>query len=223
MDLEDRVVVMERLALLEQKLITGSSDKMPLALSKDRPNNKHGYVSIIKNYGRLVGGSLEHGHQQISFSNVIPNKILMNWQFYIDRGVKFNKYLLNSNPEKLVIRDYGEAVLLVPYFMRRPYDMFLVLKDSSKSYLHELEKGELTALSEGWHDATKAILAVMPLIGRETAYNVTTIIGPGAGIYFEFLPYTQEIGGMEHLGLYLCQGNPYQSADVLSNLVNHQE
>jgi hypothetical protein len=49
----------------------------------------------------------------------------------------------------------------------------------------------------------------MPAIGRETAYNITCHNGPGAGLYFEFLPYTQEFGGVEHLGIYACQADPY--------------
>jgi hypothetical protein len=52
----------------------------------------------------------------------------------------------------------------------------------------------------------------MVQIGREAAYNIITHNGSGSGLYFEFLPYTQELGGFEHLGLYLCQGNPLSAA-----------
>ena len=161
-----------------------------------------------------------HGHQQIGFSNVMPGKFRDNWLFQKQRGESFASYLLRLNPDHLTIRDYGLAVLLVPYFMRRPYDMFLVPKDTSKQYLHELNEGELSAVAEGWHDGIRAMLLLMPQIGRETAYNVTAINGPGAGIYFEFLPYTQETGGMEHLGLYLCQGNPHLSASHIRQILN---
>jgi hypothetical protein len=130
----------------------------------------------------------------------------------MDRGEPFSGYLLRENPAKLLLRDYGPAVLLVPYFMRRPFDMMLLLKDVSKRYLYELTETEITAVADGWHDAIRAILWVMPQIGRETAYNVTTNNGPGAGLYFEFLPYTQEFGGFEHLGLFVCQGNPQNTA-----------
>jgi hypothetical protein len=62
------------------------------------------------------------------------------------------------------------------------------------------------------------MLMVMPMIGKEPAYNVVTNNGPGCGLYFEFLPYTQEIGGFEYLGLYLCQGNPYDVSAQLRSL-----
>ncbi len=104
--------------------------------------------------------------------------------------------------------------------MRRPYDMFLVLRDASKSHLYRLSKSELEAVAEGWRDAIRIILEVMPRIGKEVAYNVTTHNGPGAGLYFEFLPYTQEMGGFEHLGLYLCQGNPERQPERTRALAN---
>jgi hypothetical protein len=104
--------------------------------------------------------------------------------------------------------------------MRRPYDMMLILKDSKKSYLHQLNDIEINAISDGWHDAIQIMLTVIPQIGKETAYNVITHNGPGAGLYFEFLPYTQEMGGFEHLGLYLCQGNPLISATSARTVIS---
>ena len=56
-------------------------------------------------------------------------------------------------------------------------------------------------------------------IGRELAYNVITNNGLGAGLYFEFLPYTQEIGGYEQLGFYACQADPNQVAAHIRTLM----
>ncbi|MCK4450868.1 MAG: hypothetical protein KAX26_09780, partial [Anaerolineae bacterium] len=138
----------------------------------------------------------------------LPRRFRDGWHFEQEHGETFSTYLIRENPADFLVRDYGSAVLLVPYFMRRPYDMMLLVKDASKKHLHELTEIEIEAVAEGWHDAIRAIRAIMPTIGRETAYNVVTHNGPGAGLYFEFLPYVQEIGGAEHLGLFICQGNP---------------
>jgi galactose-1-phosphate uridylyltransferase len=208
MPLADRMVAMQRLAALEQKLLHESAAIMPLAPSTEGSPAKYGFVSIFKNYGLMVGGSLSHGHQQICYSNIMPRQFRNNWRFLQDRGELFSDYLLRENPSDLVVRDYGEAVLLVPYFMKRPHNMMLVVKDTTKQYLHQLSGPELEAVTTGWHDATKAMLTIMPKIGRAAAYNVVTFNGPGGGLYFEFLPYTQEIGGLEQLGLWICQGNP---------------
>jgi galactose-1-phosphate uridylyltransferase len=205
----DRVIVMQRLAALENKLLANAVNES----SNDQDG--HGFVSIIKNYGRLVGGSLVHGHQQIGFSNIMPRRFHDNWRFEQEHGKPFSAYLLQENPPELQLQDYGPALLLVPYFMRRPFDMMLVMKDVGKRYLHQLTETELTAVADGWHNAIRAMLWVMPNIGRETAYNVVTHNGPGAGLYFEFLPYTQETGGFEQLGLSVCQGNPRDAAAQL--------
>jgi len=212
MPLADCVVVLQRLAALERRLLDLGPALLPTA-------SDAAYVSIIKNQGRLVGGSLAHGHQQIAFGSVMPARVQDNRRFEQEQGEPFSAYLLRENPPAFVVRDYGPAVLLVPYFMRRPYDMMLLLKASTRRHLFELDEGELAAVARGWRDATAAIHRFMPQLGGELAYNVIVHNGPGAGLYFEFLPYTQETGGFEHLGLYVCQGNPAEAASHLQQLL----
>jgi len=215
---EDRVVVMKRLAALEKTLLTTSGDSMPLNTRYGDLAGRHGFVSIIKKDGRLVGGSLTHGHQQIAFSNVIPRRMLENRNFELERGETFSSFMLRNNPDEFLIRDYRSAVLLVPHFMHRPYDMLLLVKDARKRYVFELTDSEIVAVADGWRDAIRLIRHVMPQMGREIAYNVITHNGPGAGLYFEFLPYTQETGGFEHLGLSVCQSNPLAASQQLRKI-----
>jgi galactose-1-phosphate uridylyltransferase len=212
MPLIDRTVVMQRLAALEHKLVTGFRAHLAASESGKSPDNARGAVLIIKNYGHLVGGSLTHGHQQIGFSNIVPRRMHDDWRFEQGHGEKFSVYLLRENPAALVVRDYGPAVLLVPFFMRRPYDMMLIVKDAHKQHIFELGADEIRAVAEGWHDAIRVIRMIMPEIGKDIAYNVITHNGSGAGLYFEFLPYTQESGGFEYLGLFVCQANPESAA-----------
>ncbi|NIV12168.1 MAG: hypothetical protein GWN62_13100, partial [Aliifodinibius sp.] len=141
--LADRVIVLQRLAALEKKLLFESDDMMPISEPWNPEKTTYGYVSIIKNCGSLVGGSLNHGHQQIAFSNVMPRKFYNNWRFFEQRKELFSKFLLRENPSQLLVRDYGEAALVVPYFMKRPYDMMILLKDVTKQYLSDLTLDEL--------------------------------------------------------------------------------
>ncbi|NHZ72370.1 MAG: hypothetical protein GWP17_04725 [Aquificales bacterium] len=203
MPLADCVVVMARLAALEQKLLEAGE----------------GHVLITKNYGHLVGGSLFHGHQQIVLSNQIPRRFLDNGRFHQKHSESFATFLLRENPSELLVKDYGTAVLMVPYFMRRPYDMMLVMKNSARRYVYELDDEEITAVAQAWQDGIQVMRTVMPAIGRELAYNVIVNNGLGAGLYFEFLPYTQEIGGYEHLGFYACQADPAQVAQQIREIM----
>ncbi len=213
--LSDRITVLNRLAALENKLLFDSDSQMPPSTQWKSQKETSGFVEIIKNYGAPVGGSLEHGHQQIGWSNIMPRSFYNNWDFYLRHKHFFTEYMLKENPRELLIHDYGEAVLMVPYFMKRPYNMFLVIKDVGKQYLCELTKGEIEAVAEGLYDAINSILDVMPRLGKEPAYNMVVHNGPGAGLYFEFLPYTQETGGFEHLGLWVCQGSTEHVVEVL--------
>lgn len=217
---EDAIKVMRRLAILERKLVRESITKEESEGDNHQGESDQRYVLIVKNCGHLVGGSLAHGHQQIALSNIMPRRFKDDERFEKSSGFKFSDHMLKQNPVDLVVKDYGPAILLVPYFMRRPYDMMLLLRNTAKRYIYELSAPEIAAVAAGWHDATLAYHSIMPQIRREIAFNVITHNGPGAGLYFEFLPYTQETGGFEHLGLIVCQANPSHVADRLREVLD---
>jgi galactose-1-phosphate uridylyltransferase len=208
MPVEDCTIVMQRLCQLEKSLLTQSNPEWPSNKDWGDEQDTRGFVSIIKNYGRLVGGSLVHGHQQIAYLNFMGKKSRDDLDFEKRHNTRFSSFMLKNNPADFMIKEYETATLVVPYFMRRPYDMFLLMKDTSKRWLFELNEQEVKDMAQGWQDAIQAILHIMPQIGREPAFNVTVHNGPGAGIYCEFLPYTQEWGGYEHQGVILCQDIP---------------
>jgi galactose-1-phosphate uridylyltransferase len=219
MPIGDLLVVMKRLAALEKHLLSSSQEMMPSLEQFGDDHGRSGYVSIIKNSGSPVGGSIEHGHQQIVFSNIMPRRTRENLAFQRTRGVSFSEYILQENPASLLVREYEHTVLVVPHYMRRPFDMLLLVKDTDKSYLHELSSDQLKSVAAGWQDGIKLLRAVLPLRHRAIAYNVLTHNGPGAGLYFEFLPYTQEEGGFEKLGLSVCQSNPTKASELLKDIL----
>lgn len=219
----DRKIVVDRLAALEEKLLTESEGLFPAATTWGGPSGMSGFVQIIKNSGAPVGGSVYHGHQQIALTNVMPRKARDDWRFENENEEKFTTYLLRTNPPELTLRDYGSAVLLVPYFMRRPYDMMFVLRDTSKRYLHQLSDIERSALADAWRDGIRLMRGALQSIGRHVAYNIVAHTGPGAGIYLEFLPYSQEVGGFEQSGLWSCQSHPHRAAEWLANYLSKGE
>lgn len=202
----ERRVVMERLALLERKL---------LALQGFSDGLEGRFVSVIKNVGRSVGGSLTHGHQQILLSNVMPKRVRENAGFIEAHGEPFSRYLRRTNPKELEIASLDEGALLVPSFMRRPYDMQFLLADSDPRYLHQLSPEQLTGLGDALALGMRLMRTILLSLDREIAYNVLLHTGPGAGIYLEFLPWTQENGGYEQLGLSACQSLPTEAARIL--------
>lgn len=202
----DCTIVLSRIAALEKTLLA----------------EKEGYVSIFKNCGRLVGGSIAQGHQQIGFSTVIPRSAELLEAFKEREGIEFSSYMLTHNPTDLRIRDYGKVELLIPYCMRRPYTMMLIVKDTKKQHLYEVSEEEMNQLARGWKTGIRIMRSMLSFIGKPIAYNIAGHTGPGAGIFFDFLPYTQETGGFEHLGLYVCQNTPELCAANIKTYVREE-
>ena len=236
MPLDDCLICFDRLAALEYKLLTDSEDFMP---ASDRVLQKlphrtgeadmhcgpktFGYVSIIKNFGQAAGASLSHGHQQIGFSNIMPQRYFNNFSFMQRNGQTFSEYMLRENPHRLMVRDFGRAVLIVPYFMKRPYNMLVLNKDHHKQYIHQLSPDERRDMVKAMVAAIQAIIAIMPQMGKLPAYNINVNNGPGAGVYLELLASTQLTGGFEHIGLWVCQANPNEVAAQLRQVINTPE
>jgi galactose-1-phosphate uridylyltransferase len=176
---------------------------------------------VIKNVGRLVGGSLVHGHQQMLHTSIRPRRVGDDARFLRRRGEPFARSLLRETPPELVVRSYdGGARLVVPWFMRRPLEMILALEgEGTWEHLHDLEAGERRSLAAGLVDATRAVRDLMPRLGREIAYNLAFHTGPVGSLYVEMLPYTQERGGFEHTGIVVCQAEPETMAAAIREIL----
>jgi len=213
---KDQNTVMKRLAVLEAALY---STAPKLYRYRKNPPEKEAfpqwYVSIIKNSGRAVGGSLEHGHQQITLTDCLPGSLLADISFQEKEGIPFSAWLHRTAGKKLQVSDYGSAVLVVPPFMKRPFDMILLLTNPETGLLKNTDAEELKALAHGWSDAISLMRSVLLSRDREAAYNVVMRTNPLGGLYVEFLPYSQEYGGYERTGLFSCQSDPEAAAGEL--------
>ncbi|WP_052074759.1 hypothetical protein [Shewanella mangrovi] len=213
--LADAIICLRRLAAVEATLLYQPTDFMAQSGKLMEDKQVSGYVSIIKNYGASAGASLVHGHQQIAYSNILPQHFFNNLCFRKRHDRAFSQYMIEENPAELLVKDYGELQLMVPYFMKRPLDMLLIFKDCQKRYLHQLDDDELWQLALGIQQAIRAIMQLMTDMGMEPAFNMIINNGPGCGLYVEFLPKTQMMGGYEQIGLFVCQANPYDNAKTL--------
>ncbi|MFQ5957005.1 MAG: hypothetical protein ACE5KK_04470 [Candidatus Brocadiales bacterium] len=220
MSQEDVVVVLERLCVLEQKLLHSPDSGM--ALSHRLPDGDHyGYIGVIKNVGRLVGGSLAHGHHQIVHTNIKSRRIEEDVNFRQKVGQNFSEYILKENPPEYTLKEYGHGVVtIVPYFMRRPLHAMIVVSDNTSGYLHHLGKDALYSLCLAVRDMSRAVVELMPRLGRELAYTWIVHEGDIGGMYIEILPWTQEMGGYEQLGIYLCQNSPETAVKQYRELIS---
>ncbi len=211
---EDVHICMQRLQTLEEKLLKHSIGYMPYSNEK-----KHigGYVSIIKNYGASAGASLTHGHQQIAFSNIMPQRMYNNARFFNRNHRTFSEYLWSENPENLTISAQDNCRVIVPYFMRRPFNVLIILNTQAE-HLHELSNNELMNLTCAMQKTIKSFHRLLPELGREVSYNMAVHTGPDNHVYVEFFPMVQASGGFERIGLWICQLSAENTAAQLREI-----
>lgn len=195
---KDHTVSFELMADLESRLIERGFD----------------HVQFIKNTGKIVGGSVEHGHYQAAGMNVFPKKIQNDVDFLEKSKESFVKYLSRENPENLKLRDYGSLSLVVPYFMRRPLNVIIYPNDFSISSLRGLGKEQRKDFARATSDISDVLSRLMPSIEKEFAYNFVFHTGPVGTMYIEILPHTQGEGGFEQAGLSVCQSSPKLSTEL---------
>ena len=209
----DVTVLLERLAALEEALLFDSDARAMLPVTgRRRRRRMHGWMGAIKNYGREVGGSLTHGHQQLAVLSAQPRSVAWDLRFARQHGMPIDEWYRRETPRRLVVARFSGGVrLLVPTAARRPLDALILPGDSKASFLHELSRRPLTGMAEALIATTRALHALMPGLGREVSYNLVFHLHPGAGAHIEVLPFTQEVGGYERLGVYLSHARPEDS------------
>ncbi len=174
----------------------------------DRGDGHRGHVGVVKNRGRRVGGSVEHDHQQVLLTAQQPAEPT--------RVAGLGPRLLAETPADLVVEHVdGGATILVPPFMRRPLHAFVVPHGDERGWLHHLDGTVLDAVGLALAHLTAAADALMTERHGEPAWNLVAHTGPGVGPLLELRPFTQPLGGYEHLGLYLCEERPATSAGRL--------
>jgi len=206
----DALIALNQLSKLEEKLLCQPTDFMSRSRIEKANKRISGYVSIIKNHGVGAGASVEHGHQQITYSNILPQMFFNNLEFKKQYDISFSHFMFKSNPPDLLVKDFGEVIVIVPYFMKRAFDMIIIIKNSAKRYLHELTQIEREQLTLAMQYTMQSIIDLMTEIDISPAFNMMINNGPGCGLYIEFLAQTQKMGGYEQIGLYVCQANPQQ-------------
>jgi galactose-1-phosphate uridylyltransferase len=212
MTLADLLLTMQQLVKIEEKLL---HEALVMPKSAGSNGESRGYLSIFKNFGSKAGASLTHGHQQILFANVMCRSSYNNWRFYTRHLENFSDYMLRENPAELLVKDYGDVVLLVPYFMPRPYSMMIFVKHTDQSHLYHLPEQTLVNLTEAMQDAIIALRSELKADGKPEAYNYLIHTGPGCGLYVEFMPRADAYGGLEMQGTWVCQALPTRCAERL--------
>ncbi len=214
----DLEVVFARLAALEKFLLHSEAAGFPRSAG-----DHSGYAAIMKNRGFKVGGSVEHGHQQIAHLSVLPRRIAEDRDFKAKEGAAFADHLRAAARPDLVVAEFpGGVSALISPFMRRPLEAVIVPPRGAGEYLHHLDHDVLKGLATAMREMTGALNLLMEQRNLSFDYNLAFHTGPVGLLYVEILPYTQPYGGFEHLGHYLCQDSPQATARVYRDVLGYR-
>jgi hypothetical protein len=231
MEPETAAEALSRIAVLERTLLSGDraggsfpedgpdgngpaqdgTGNGPTGDGSERPE-RGGFVCLIKNEGAQVGGSIAHDHFQLLYTGTEPLRFREDRLFLERRGEPFTRWLMRETGAGLTAGGSARWTAAVPPFMRRPYDLVLFHTDEEKRYLHQLDRTDLLELATLLGAVFRASDELFARLRRRPAFNLIAHNSGAGGLYFEFLPYTQETGGFEQLGLYLSQARPEQTA-----------
>ncbi|MEJ2032843.1 MAG: DUF4921 family protein, partial [Deltaproteobacteria bacterium] len=112
------------------------------------------YVMIFKNFGRPAGASLEHSHSQLVALPILPRMIVSE----LDGGLSYYKYkercifcdIIHQEikQEERVVCQNDHFITICPYAPRSPFEMWILPKKHSSSYISMDESGfkELTQI-----------------------------------------------------------------------------
>jgi len=199
--------------------LVGQLEKIILNESKEYKS-----MNLIQNFGDDCGGSLSHIHFQANFLSFIHSSLKLDLEFEKKYNESFIYYMNKTNPLELTLRkksseNYGNVKVMVPYFMKRPYDVVIGIKE--KGHFNELSDDERLNFSRAIQDVVGALSIIMPEeYNKELSYNILFHSGDIDSLYAEILPRTQINGGFERSGTYICQHSPSSCAEIYTELIN---
>ncbi|MFH1308347.1 MAG: hypothetical protein ABIH72_05845 [archaeon] len=181
-----------------------------------------GFVYIFKNTGAEAGASQEHGHYQIEFLNTLPRIIEENKKF----AMTFNKsrvaHWLDSTPKELEVKDYENARIIIPPFMKTPWRAIILAKTNHPDKMLNLrgcmEDGGIQDLAAATSDMAYALSLLMPARGFPLSYKLIfhtqhTHLGRTGQMYIEVIPLLQKMGGSEEGGVYFPKDSPQKASE----------
>ncbi|NPD88562.1 MAG: galactose-1-phosphate uridylyltransferase [Asgard group archaeon] len=138
------------------------------------------YILPFENYGEEVGATLLHPHGQIYAFPFIPDYMKREMKTILEYRKNHNKcmmcdYLATEQEGKdRIIYEDENIVVLIPYFAKYSYDLFIYLKRHI-SFLHQCTRSEMVSMLSFFPIAIKAL---NKLFEKEVSYSLSLHQGP---------------------------------------------
>lgn len=190
-----------------------------LALEAER----HRYIFVFRNHGKLAGASLEHGHTQIIASPMIPPHAWQKIQGVVrytensGRCVYRDMVEEETCEEERLVAQNESFICFAPFASRRPFELW-ILPRRRESHFARIDSGQMSDLAA----ILKETLLRLEICLGDPPYNytlLTTAISNDSHWHIEIIPRLAVAGGFElGSGIYINTVAPEQAAVYLRNI-----
>ncbi len=144
--------------------------------SKEFSSNKNiKYILPFENYGPEVGATLIHPHGQLYAYPFVPNSVQKELDSILQYKEKNNACMVcdfissEIQDEKRIIFQDENIVVLIPYFARYAYDVFIYPR-RHVSFLHQCTRIELTNMISCLR---QSIVALTDVFQKDVSYSLS--------------------------------------------------
>lgn len=185
------------------------------------------YVMIFKNYGAAAGASLEHSHSQLIALPVLPRMIAselegsLSYYKYKDRCIFCDIIRQEINQETRLVTQNDHFVAIVPYAPRSPFEMWVLPKKHSSSYI-ATDEDSFKALTEIFSECMRRLDKCIPNVPYNFVLHGAPLRSQPLDHYhwhFEIMPKLTSIAGFEWgSGFYINPIPPEEAARYLKEV-----
>jgi len=170
-----------------------------------RRDKRFKYILIFKNYGRIAGASLEHGHSQLIALPIVPKRVqeelegAATYYGYKERCVFCDMVREERDEKERIIYEDEKVIAFCPYVSRFPYEVWIMPKRHA-SDLTGLDRDTVPCVARALRDT---LLRIKKYLG-DPAYNFIVHTSPINGHeredyhwHIEIMPKLVKVAGFE--------------------------
>jgi len=182
------------------------------------------YAMIFKNYGQAAGASLEHSHSQLVALPILPRMIVSELEGskkyfgYKDRCVFCDIIRQETKSNIRVISQNDDFIAICPYAPRSPFEMWILPKQHSSSYISMGEK-KFESLTSIFSEIMRRLDSCIPNVPYNFVLHTSPLRSDPLEYFhwhFEIMPKLTSIAGFEWgSGFYINPVPPEYATEFL--------
>ncbi len=184
-------------------------------------------VMVFKNFGKAAGASLEHSHSQLVALPILPRMIVselegsLSYYKYKERCIFCDIIRQEIKQEERLICQNEHFITIVPYAPRSPFEMWILPRKHSSSFIHLDEQG-FQDLALMFSESMRRLDKCIPNVPYNFVLHTSPLRSQPMEHFhwhFEIMPKLTSIAGFEWgSGFYINPTPPEDAAKFLRDV-----